>query len=67
MAVCEHVLSGCARGSGGWEYIFIIQFMQFRVLGIYIFHISVYAICCLNESIWIAYVGRGRCSSSMMM
>ena len=28
---------------------------------------SVYAICGLNVCIWIAYVGRGRCSSSSMM
>ena len=32
-----------------------------------IYHKSGYAICCLNVSIWIAYVGRGRCSSYSMM
>ena len=81
MVMCEHVFSGCARGSGGWEcrhchgywHIFGFDFVlsmsdliDFKFL-VYIFHYPVYVFCCLNLCIRVAYVSRGRCSSSSMM
>ena len=39
----------------------------FDFIFVYIFNYPVYAICCLFVSIWMPYVGRGRCSSSSMM
>ena len=37
------------------------------IILVYIFHYPVYAICFLSLSIWVAYVGVGRCSSSSSM
>ena len=44
----------------------LIDLIDFMIL-VYIFHFPVFAICCLNLSIWIAYVGVGRCCCSSMM